>query len=90
MTAMRQTSREAAHVHYVSLSAGLWLEYIKDSGGQSSASSQTDDPADWLTFARSNGRGRRQHTGPSRERRVDEVGGEILGRKGEKYKRKGI
>lgn len=54
MTTKEPASCEAAHVHYVSVSAGLWLEYIKDPGGQGSASSQTDDPADWLTFVGSN------------------------------------
>lgn len=32
MTTKERGSCEAAHVHYVSVSAGLWLEYIKDPG----------------------------------------------------------
>lgn len=30
MTTKEPASCEAAHVHYLSVSAGLWLEYIKD------------------------------------------------------------
>lgn len=29
---MKRASCEATHVHYVSVSAGLWLEYIKGFG----------------------------------------------------------
>lgn len=32
MTTMEQASCEAAHVHYVNVSAGLWSEYIKGLG----------------------------------------------------------
>lgn len=68
----------ATHVHYVSVSAGLWLEYIKGfwieegvgggvAGGRRSASSQTDDPADRLTFCGgfNSWGGRRQRSGPA-------------------------
>lgn len=54
MTTKEAGSCGATHVHFVRVSAGLCLEYIKDPGGQGSASSQTDDPADWLTFVGSN------------------------------------
>lgn len=34
MTTMKQASCEATHVHYVTVSVGLWLEYIKGSGSK--------------------------------------------------------
>lgn len=49
MTTIKRASCGATHVHYVSVSAGCGWNTSR-AWGQSSASCQTDDPADRLTF----------------------------------------
>ena len=69
MTTMKQASCEATHVHYVSVSAGLWLEYIKGLGvgvqlHPRLMTLQTDWPLGGLTAGGGGGwTGRGEHRG---------------------------
>lgn len=59
MTTMKRASCEVTHVHYVSVSAGLWLEYIKGLGFKVQLHPRLMTPQTGRPLGRSNSWGRR-------------------------------